>query len=122
LQLNGTFRSLSDTSSADLGYVFATPFLGGQAAVHVSTAHGHSSGTLDATLNAALMGNAGTLSGSRFFSVTSDETTFGDLVPSASLQWKQGDNSFMTYVTGNAPVGVYNARSLTNFRPWLRCD
>jgi len=69
---------------------------------------------LDATLNASLTGNAGSVSASRFFSISSDETSFGDLAPMASLKWKQGNDNFMTYVTGGIPIGAYNPRSLAN--------
>jgi opacity protein-like surface antigen len=110
LQFSGTSSSLGDTSSATLGYVFATPVLGGQAAVSMSTPYGPKSGTLDATLTAG----AGSLSTTRSVSVSSDVTTFGDLFPLASLKWNQGVHNFMTYVTGDIPVGPYNSRSLTN--------
>ena len=34
-------------------------------------------------------------------------TSYGDLIPTASLRWNQGVNNYMVYVTGDAPVGDY---------------
>jgi opacity protein-like surface antigen len=110
VQFSGASRSFGDTSSANLGYVFATPVLGGQAAINLATVYGRASGTLDATLIAT----TGSLSASRSFALNSEVTAFGDVFPSATLKWNQGINSFMTYVTGDIPVGAYNARSLAN--------
>jgi hypothetical protein len=39
---------------------------------------------------------------------------FGDLIPLASLRWNQGVHNFMTYVTGDIPVGAYDPRRLAN--------
>jgi hypothetical protein len=38
----------------------------------------------------------------------------GDLYPTASLRWNQGVNNFMTYLTGDIPVGTYNSSRLAN--------
>jgi hypothetical protein len=35
-----------------------------------------------------------------------------DIYPLASLAWTKGNNNFMTYLTGNIPVGTYNYSSL----------
>ena len=44
-----------------------------------------------------------------------DTTTgFGDLNPLAQLRWSSGVHNWTTYVTGNIPVGAYNARDLAN--------
>jgi len=50
------------------------------------------------------------LSGSRSHSVFGA----GDLYPTGSLRWNQGVNNFMTYLTGDIPVGLYNAQNLAN--------
>jgi hypothetical protein len=39
---------------------------------------------------------------------------FGDLYPIASIAWNQGVNNYMTYVTGDIPVGAYSATNLAN--------
>jgi opacity protein-like surface antigen len=114
LQASGTSRSISDTNVLNYGYVFATPVLGGQAAVTVSTIYGRSVGILDVTLNATATTNLGLFSASRSLEVTSDTTAYGDLLPLASLRWNKGDHSWMTYVTGGVPVGEYNPRNLAN--------
>jgi hypothetical protein len=41
-------------------------------------------------------------------------TGFGDLYPQASLKWNFGVNNFMTYITGDIPVGNYSSTSLAN--------
>jgi hypothetical protein len=41
-------------------------------------------------------------------------TGFGDLYPQASLRWNQGVNSYMTYLTGDIPVGDYSSQNLAN--------
>ena len=37
------------------------------------------------------------------------------MYPLASLRWNQGVNNFMTYLTGDIPVGTYNSTRLANF-------
>ncbi len=41
-------------------------------------------------------------------------TGFGDLYPLFTLRWNAGVNNFMTYVTGDIPVGAYNSSNLAN--------
>jgi Putative MetA-pathway of phenol degradation len=41
-------------------------------------------------------------------------TGFGDPIPQASLRWNDGVHNYMTYVTGNIPVGAYDSRRLAN--------
>lgn len=99
-------------AKADLGlfvpsYVFANPVLGGQFAVSMLAVFGHN----DVTASAVLTGPLGNvLSGSR----TDTLTGFGDLAPQATLRWNMGVNNFMTYITGDAPVGNYAPMRLAN--------
>lgn len=45
----------------------------------------------------------------------SDSTTgFTDLYPIASLAWTSGNDNWMTYLTGDIPVGDYDSKSLAN--------
>ena len=45
----------------------------------------------------------------------SDEITgFGDLAPQASLRWNHGVHNYMTYITGDIPVGAYDPARLAN--------
>jgi hypothetical protein len=89
--------------------VFATPILGGQFAMGMAGIFGRNQASVDATLTG--LGPLGlAVGGARTDSVTG----FGDLYPQASLRWNQGVNNFMTYVTGDIPVGSYNPNRLAN--------
>ena len=49
------------------------------------------------------------------FDTISDTTWgFGDLAPMFQLKWNAGVNNFMTYVTGDIPVGAYQSTRLSN--------
>jgi hypothetical protein len=92
-------------------YTFATPVLGGQASVSLLGAYGANSTSLAGTL--ALTGPLGnTLS--RSDAINSTLLGFGDLVPQFALKWNFGVNNFMTYVTGDVPVGAYDSMRLAN--------
>lgn len=88
-------------------YVFATPVLGGQASLGMTELVGGN----DTSAFGTLTGPFGrTISGARSDSATG----FGDLYPIATIKWNQGLNNFMTYVTGDIPVGLYNSQKLAN--------
>jgi hypothetical protein len=88
-------------------YVFATPVLGGQASLGMGALVGPNTTSALGTVT----GPGGrTISGSRSDSVFG----VGDLYPTGSLTWNQGVNNFMTYLTGDIPVGLYNAQNLAN--------
>jgi hypothetical protein len=91
-------------------YVFATPVLGGQLGVQMGTIVGSTSANVNETLTASLP----PFSVVRTDSIGDKVTGFGDLYPLASLKWNMGVNNFMTYVTGDIPVGNYNSMSLAN--------
>src|SRR5207247_9017431 len=38
----------------------------------------------------------------------------GDLYPQATLKWNAGVHNFMTYLTGDIPVGAYDPARLAN--------
>jgi hypothetical protein len=114
VNFNANFNANLD-SHIDLGllvpsYVFATPVLGGQAAVSMMAVVGR----VDTTLQGQISGTLGPFGFSRFGSRTDVETSNGDLYPMFSLRWNQGVNNFMTYVTGDIPVGLYEPTSLAN--------
>jgi hypothetical protein len=99
-------------ANADLGliipsFVFANPVLNGQLAVALVTMVGHNETSAAATVRGPL---GGVLSGS----LTDEVTGVGDLVPQMSLRWNFGVNNFMTYITGDAPVGDYQPLRLAN--------
>ena len=39
---------------------------------------------------------------------------FGDLIPIATLRWNAGVHNYMTYITGDVPVGAYDSTRLSN--------
>jgi hypothetical protein len=110
--LNVNLNADADLFMAAPSYVFATPVLGGQAAVALLVPFGRSKASVDATLtgNLGLGGPGFTISGSSSDSVTG----FSDLVPQFSLRWNAGVHNFMTYVTGNLTVGRYDPNRLAN--------
>lgn len=91
-------------------YTFATPVLGGQLAIGVTGLFGRSSADLNGVLTAAIGPFAATRTGSIGDSITS----VGDLYPQATLKWSAGVHNFMTYVTGDIPVGAYDSTRLAN--------
>jgi hypothetical protein len=102
-------------ASADLGlfipsYVFATPVFGGQLAVQMATIVGRTSASVNGTLSASLP----PFSLLRTDSIGDSVSGFGDLYPQASLKWNFGVNNFMTYISGDIPVGAYSSTSLAN--------
>ena len=98
-------KSPSDFVMVTPTYVFATPVLGGQAAVGMTAVYGRNTTSVAATL----AGPGGTsLSGSRSDYVVG----FGDLYPAASLKWNRDVHNFMLYATASAPVGIYDPTRL----------
>jgi hypothetical protein len=91
-------------------YTFATPVLGGQLTIGMMAITGRNNTSLDGSLTAT----AGPFTVTRSGMVDSTVTGFGDLYPQASLRWNQGVHNFLTYVTGDIPVGAYNSKRLAN--------
>ena len=77
-------------------------FLGARPSFSLAFFPGYNTVTADAQL--------GSLSGSR----TDSLWGFGDLYPTAQLYWNSGVNNWMTYVTGDIPVGDYDSDRLAN--------
>jgi hypothetical protein len=97
---------------ADVGfmvssYIFEQPVLGAQASVSLMALAGRNTVGVSAVLTGP-QGN--TVSGAREDSVSG----FGDLYPTATLKWHQDNNNFMTYFTGDIPVGDYERRRFAN--------
>jgi hypothetical protein len=72
------------------------------------------SGATSANVNGTLTASLPPFGLVRTDSIGDTVTGFGDLYPLASLKWNMGVNNFMTYVTGDIPVGNYNSMSLAN--------
>jgi hypothetical protein len=114
--LNASLNATGDLGLFVPTYVFATPVLGGQAAASLMTAYGTTNASLSGTLTGALTLPSGVTIpfGPRSDSINNSAWGFGDLVPQFSLRWNAGVNNYMTYVTGDIPVGVYSSSSLAN--------
>ena len=92
-------------------YVFATPFLGGQASATVMGIYGNVSTALAGTVSGTV---GGIPFGPRFDSISNSTTGFGDLYPQFAVRWNSGVNNTMAYITGDVPVGAYNSSSLAD--------
>jgi hypothetical protein len=100
---------------ADLGlfaptYTFATPVFGGQLSVGFMSIYGRLNTSVDGTLTASL----GPLTATRSGTLSDSTVGFGDIYPQATLKWNSGVHNFMTYVTGDIPVGDYDPNRLSN--------
>jgi hypothetical protein len=110
VNLNANLHATADLAIIVPSYIFATPILGGQLAVQMGTI----TGTTSANVNGALSASLPPFSLVRTDNISDTTVGFGDLYPLASLKWNMGVNNFMTYVTGDIPVGNYSSTSLAN--------
>src|SRR5262249_12488709 len=110
LNLNANLKSTIDFVWLQPGYTFATPVLGGQAAVSLGTLAGRNSTSLAGTVTASVP----PFNFVRSDSISDSVSGFGDLYPQATLKWNQGTNNFMIYVMGGIPVGAYDSKRLSN--------
>jgi hypothetical protein len=91
-------------------YTFATPVLGGQLFVSMSSQYGRSGSSIAGTLTAL----AGPIVMMRSGMHEDSLTSYGGLVPNAALLWNHGVNNYMVYITGSIPVGDYSPSRLAN--------
>ena len=110
VSLNANLNAQADLVLLNPTYTFATPVLGGQLAIGVTGLFGRSSANVDGTLTATL----GPLALTRMGSIGDSITSVGDLYPQATLKWNAGVHNYMTYITGDIPVGAYNSTRLAN--------
>jgi hypothetical protein len=110
VNLNANLDANVDLVLLNPTYVFSTPVFGGQLAIGLMGIVGHNKTSIDGTLTAMV----GPIVATRSGSIDSSLTGFGDLYPQASLRWNMGVHNFMTYVTGDIPVGAYNPSRLAN--------
>src|SRR5262252_5237067 len=108
---NANVHALFDAGFVIPSYVFATPFLGGQASVALLIAYANNNTSLNATGNVSV-DNVHFLSTST--ALQQDTMGFGDLFPFHSNKWHDGVNNYMVYMTGGIPVGLYKASNLAN--------
>jgi hypothetical protein len=108
VNLNVNMDARADLQLLVPTYTFQTPMLGGQFALSMAGSIGYNS-------NVAIDGTLTTPFGTRQGSITDSRGGFSDLYPMATIKWHDGVNNFMTYVTGDVPVGTYEAARLANF-------
>lgn len=108
--LNANLNADADLVMVVPSYVFATPVLGGQAAVALLAPYGRSKASVDATLVGTLGPIPFTLSGGR----TDTVTAFGDVAPQFALRWNAHVHNWVAYATGNLTVGAYDSKRLAN--------
>ena len=87
-----------------LGYSAEEKILGGQPYVGVGWGPGANTTTAFASVSSL----------NTEFNKANSATGSTDIYPLASLAWNKGNNNFMTYVTGDIPVGTYSATSLSS--------
>jgi hypothetical protein len=110
VNLNANLNAQGDLLLLNPTYTFATPVLGGQLAIGMTGLFGRSAASINGTLTAAV----GPLVATRTGSIGDSITSVGDLYPQATLKWNAGVHNFMTYVTGDIPVGAYDPTRLAN--------
>jgi hypothetical protein len=110
VNLNANLNARADLVLLAPTYTFATTVLGGQLAVGVTALFGNTNAGINGTLTAT----AGPLVVNRTGSIFDNLTSVGDLYPTATLRWNNGVNNYMTYVTGDIPVGSYDSSSIAN--------
>jgi hypothetical protein len=114
-RLNANVNATGDLGFVIPSYVFATPVLGGQASVSLLRAYGVVSTTLAGQLAGSLTGpGGGSIPFMRSDSFNDTTWGFGDLIPQFALRWNAGVNNYMTYITGDIPVGAYQSDRLSN--------
>jgi len=91
-------------------YVFATPFLGGQASASLLGIYGVN----NTSLNATFTGTLGPIPFTKSILLEQTNGGIGDLIPQLAVKWNAGVNNYMTYLTGDIPVGFYNSSNLAN--------
>ncbi|TWA99349.1 hypothetical protein FBZ96_104324 [Bradyrhizobium stylosanthis] len=112
--VNANVNAHVDLGLLNATYVFATPVLGGQASASLIGIYGANTTSLNGSLTGTLTTPLGPLPFSRFDSISDSVTGFGDLIPQFALRWNAGVNNYMTYVTGDIPVGAYQSGRLAN--------
>jgi hypothetical protein len=110
VNLNVNLHAPPDLLVLNSTYTFATPVLGGQLAVGMTGLFGRSAASIDGTLTTGFGPFATTRTGSIGDSITS----VGDLYPMETLKWNAGVHNFMSYMTGDIPVGAYDPNRLAN--------
>ena len=110
VNFNANLNAQADLVLLNPTYTFGTPVLGGQLAIGVTGIFGRANTSIDGTLTTVL----GPLVTTRTGIISDSLTSVGDLYPQATLKWNAGVHNFMTYLTGDIPVGAYDPTRLSN--------
>jgi hypothetical protein len=110
VSFNASLNAQADLLFLNPTYTFATPVLGGQFAMGVTGIFGRSAATIDGTLTTGI----GAFAATRMGSIGDSITSVGDLYPMMTLKWNSGVHNFMTYATGDIPVGAYDPSRIAN--------
>jgi hypothetical protein len=110
VSLNARLNAQADLLFLNPTYTFATPVLGGQFAIGVTGIFGREAASINGTLTTGF----GPIATTRMGSIGDSITSVGDLYPMMTLKWNSGVHNFMTYATGDIPVGAYNPNSIAN--------
>jgi hypothetical protein len=108
ININANISGTGDLGVLAPSYVFATPFLGGQASATLIGIYGRN----DTALNATATVTPGPLT--RSVALEQNTIAFGDMIPQFAVRWNAGVNNYMTYLTGDIPVGKYDSTDLAN--------
>ena len=109
--VNANLHATGDLGFFAPSYTFATPVFGGQATASLMAIYGNTSASLSGTASGTLNGMPfGPLSAN----ISNSTTGFGDLYPQFTLRWNSGVNNYMTYMTGDVPIGDYSSANLSN--------
>jgi hypothetical protein len=108
VNLNVNMDARADLQFLVPTYTFQTPVLGGQLALSMAGSIGYNS-------NVSIDGTLTTPFGTRQGNISDSRSGFSDLYPMATIKWHDGVHNYMTYVTGDIPVGTYDATRLANF-------
>lgn len=110
VNVNASVRANVTLDMVIPSYVFATPFLGGQASISLLGLYGVN----DTHLNATVTGMLGPIPLTRTIDRQQTTTGVGDLIPQFAVRWNAGVNNYMAYLTGDIPVGLYSSTNLAN--------
>ena len=115
-QINANVHATAGLAFVLPTYVFATPVLGGQLSLSALEGYGRATTSLSGTVSGTVTGPLGNALpfGPRFDGINSSVWGFTDFIPLAQLKWNSGVNNYMTYVTGDVPIGAYNSSRLAN--------
>jgi hypothetical protein len=110
VNFNAGVNSQVDLMFLSPTYTFATPVLGGQLAIGVTGLFGRNTTNIGGTLTTAV----GPLTATRTGLISDTIFSVGDLYPMITLKWHDGVHNWMTYATGDIPVGAYDPNRLAN--------